>query len=117
MNHVLVVDDDPGIRGLARLILVSAGFEVSLAANGQDALDSIHSHLPTVMVLDLSMPVMDGRELFKALVAEGSRPPTIILSAYKAESTRKELGAEASLAKPFDPEVLLAKVEALRSTA
>jgi DNA-binding response OmpR family regulator len=72
------------------------------------------SQRPDVVILDVLMPVMNGRDMFLRLKEDGlQRPPVLILSAYDAERERRELGAEASLEKPFTPEDLLDAVERL----
>lgn len=110
MKRVLVVDDDVHIRRLARVILADAGFEVKLASDGREALQVISEARPAVIVMDLNMPVMDGRELFERLQSTGKRPSILVISAGQAERTKKEMGAEASLDKPFSPEALIEKV-------
>lgn len=117
MRRVLVVDDDSGIRRLVRLILTSAGFDVVEAEDGEKALVLLRDETPTVLVLDLNMPVMDGRELFERLKRCENRPSTIILSAESSERARRELGAEASLQKPFGPDDLIDKVNELSQEA
>lgn len=101
--EVLIVDDDPAISKMMRLNLVSEGFGVRTAIHGADGLTSVAEHEPDVIVLDLQMPVMDGRTFFRELRARGCDIPVIVLSAYGADSARLELGAEASMGKPFDP--------------
>jgi DNA-binding response OmpR family regulator len=115
MHCVLVVDDDPGIRRLAHLALTSAGFLVFDAENGSAALPILAREHPDVIVLDMSMPVMDGRALFHNMEAAGNRPAVLIVTANDAAGTKRELGAEASLEKPFDPEDLVDAVMGLAS--
>jgi CheY-like chemotaxis protein len=68
------------------------------------------------VILDLQMPVMDGRTFYRTFKQQGYRAPVVILSAYNAEGARLELGADAALDKPFDPDTLSATVhELLRS--
>ena len=110
MTRVLVVDDDLGIRRLARFILDSAGYEVALARHGQEALSMLNETDADVIVLDLNMPVMDGYTFVHNLDDCPRRPPIIILSGDRAEKAREELGADASLRKPFRPDELVAKV-------
>ena len=117
MRRVLVVDDDASVRRLVRLILTSEGYEVIEAEDGEKALDILDREAPEVLLLDLNMPVMDGRELFERLQRDGHRPSTIIISAGASERTRRELGAEGSLQKPFGPEDLVEKVCALSKAA
>jgi CheY-like chemotaxis protein len=117
MRRVLVVDDDASIRRLVRVILADAGFEVIEAEDGARALEVLERESPEILLLDLNMPVMDGWEVFERLREYGRRPRTIIISAGPAERTQQELGAEASLQKPFGPEDLVEKVCALSCAA
>ena len=57
---ILVVDDDPDLRECLRLMLTSMGFEVTGAANGQEALDDLEDHDPDLILLDMKMPVING---------------------------------------------------------
>jgi two-component system, OmpR family, response regulator MprA len=113
MKHVLVVDDDSAIVRLCRIALSTVGYRVTSAADGLQALEAIERDRPDAVVLDLTMPVMDGRETFQAMANAGRRPPVLILSASDSEKARRELGAEASLSKPFDPDELASTIEAL----
>ena len=113
MSCVLVVDDDPGIRRLALMALTSAGFRVLAADNGATALPILLAEHPSVIVLDMAMPVMDGREMFHQMELNGHRPAVVIVSAEDATGSQRELGAEASLAKPFDPDDLVEAVTTL----
>jgi DNA-binding response OmpR family regulator len=117
MRRVLVVDDDASIRRLVRIILADAGFVVFEAEDGEQALEILERESPEVLLLDLNMPVMDGRELFERLRQHGRRPRTVIISAGPSERTRQELGAEASLQKPFGPDDLVETVCALSNAA
>ena len=112
MECVLIVDDEPAIRNLERVILKSAGYEVLTASNGAEALEVLEHNAPSVMVLDMAMPVMDGRSLFRKLDCRGHRPPVLVV-ASEARIAQRELGAEGSLEKPFAPEDLIARVEEL----
>jgi CheY-like chemotaxis protein len=113
MNHILVVDDDPGVRRLSELVLKSAGYEVRSAENGLQALEMMEQETPRAIVLDLQMPIMDGRSFFQQIALAPERPPVMLLSAYQPEAAQKELGAESSLAKPFDPVELVERVQRL----
>ena len=112
---VLVVDDDPAVRRLSSLVLRTAGYEVRSAENGRDALLVLEDFVPAVVVLDLQMPVMDGRSFFWAIDGP-TRPPVIVLSAFEPQRACNELGAEGCLAKPFDPADLIAKVAQVSRT-
>ena len=110
--RVLLVDDDRDLRDSLAELLRLEGFEISTAENGLDALLMLQaaSGLPDVILLDLDMPVMNGRE-FRAVqrrdpVAGGV--PVVVLSSGVAEG----MGAVASLEKPCRPEVLTAVLRA-----
>lgn len=101
--RVLLVDDDTILLRLLRLWLEGSGYKVSTAVNGADALDEMSLETPSAVVLDLEMPVMDGRTCFREMRARGIEAPVLILSAYNAKQAQRELQAEASMNKPFDP--------------
>lgn len=115
-KRVLVVDDDASVRRLAGYLLGSAGYDVTTARDGQEALAAVSAERPDVIVLDLNMPVMDGYTFVREMGTEG-RPHILILSAQEAERARQELGVDASLRKPFRPDDLVQKVEALSSSS
>jgi two-component system response regulator MprA len=112
-RHVLIVDDDASILRMLRLIFQGDGFVVETATNGLEALDMVASKAPGVIVLDLEMPVMDGRECFRQLRSRGHETPVLILSAYGAERARAELSAQAYVSKPFEPDYLVQEVRRL----
>ena len=99
---VLVVDDDAALLRLLRLSLQGSGFAVQTATNGLEALDRVSQDSPRVIVLDLEMPVMDGRSFYRELRARGCSSPVLILSAHDARRAQRELNAEAYMNKPFD---------------
>jgi len=114
--RVLVVDDEPGILKFLKVKLKSSGFEVLTASNGLDALELLQSEEPDMLVLDVVMPGIDGFETLKQ-VRSFSSIPVIILSAQEASIDKVrglELGADDYLSKPFSPDELLARIEALR---
>src|SRR5262245_43089107 len=115
MPRVLVIDDDVSLLRMLRLSLLSEGFDVTTAQDGQDALDKLQGSEDDfdVIVLDLQMPVMDGRTFYREMRANGYDIPVLILSAYRADEARAELAAEASLNKPFDPDILLGRLHEL----
>src|ERR1041385_6710142 len=116
--RILVVEDDPDIARLVAHYLEKSGFSVDLLANGRDALTSIATHAPDVLVLDLMLPGVDGLEICR-VVRETAAPPAIpiiMLTARAEESDRivgLEIGADDYLAKPFSPNELVARVRAL----
>ena len=100
---ILVVDDDPDLREFLRLMLTSMGFEVTSAANGQEALDDMECHDPDLILLDMKMPVMNGWEFCRALEGRDSRPPIVVLTAAPDPAGRAaEVQAEGWLGKPFE---------------
>ena len=112
---VLVVDDDPDILQTLALCLSSEGYRVTTASNGQEALDLLDKERPSCVLLDLMMPVMDGWQFVAELEKRGWRKsPLLILSADRAvQGHASKLRAEAFLAKPFDLDELLGKVQQL----
>lgn len=108
---ILVIDDDPDVLGALELILEDQGFQVVTAVNGADALGKVRAGAPSVILLDLMMPVMDGAEFCRRLRAEGSRIPVVVISADRALAAKAQsIGATAWLGKPFDLDELLQKI-------
>jgi CheY-like chemotaxis protein len=100
--RVLIVDDDPTIRAVLRATLAEAGYETVEAADGAEALLCLQRERFNVIVLDLDMPVMNGRAFSRRMREHGEAIPTLILSAHGAREAAEELGAAAALDKPFD---------------
>ena len=119
MNHrVLVVDDEPDITALVAYHLAKAGYRVSTAANGRDALNAASEERPDVVVLDVMLPGVGGYDVLSEL---RRRPETrdvgvILLTARRDELDRIQglsLGADDYLTKPFSPAELVLRVQAL----
>lgn len=116
VHSVLIVDDEPMARTLLRLMLVRAGFNVSEAANGYDALDKVKMSCPDVVLLDVMMPGMDGFAVCESIRKQEDMVdlPIIMLSAKTdLESINKGLraGATKYLTKPISPEDLTEHVQ------
>lgn len=112
---ILVVDDEPKIARLARDYLEKNGYRVVTAADGQSALTMARREKPDLIVLDLMLPNIDGREVCKILRRE-SDVPIIMLTALAEEVdqiTGLEIGADDYITKPFSPRALVARVRAL----
>ncbi len=117
---ILIVDDDPHIRQLLVFALGKAGLDTVEAADGEAALATAAAHTPDLVVLDINMPRMDGREVCRRLRAEGD-VPILFLSSRDDEIDRVlgiELGSDDYVVKPFSPREVVARVMAiLRRTA
>jgi two-component system OmpR family response regulator len=108
--YVLVVDDDPAIRGLMADALRGEGYDVDMAAHGAEALDAMRERCPATVLLDLMMPIMDGFEFIRACQQEQlcRGVPIVVISAVQDALNRvNELPITACLAKPFDLDELV----------
>lgn len=113
---ILLADDDPSIADTLAPFLERAGFHVLTVSDGAAALDKIHSHRPALVILDVLMPRMDGREVLRRIRRENSWLPAILLTQVGESSERAlalEEGADDYLNKPFDPHELLARIRAV----
>lgn len=113
--RVLVVDDDADIRGLLRQLLERAGYEVAEAPDGREGLRTLYSATPDLVLLDVSMPGLDGWQTLER-IRDLSDIPVLMLTARTAELERVrglKAGADDYVAKPFGRQELLARVEAL----
>ena len=113
--RILVVDDDPGIRALCSVVLGADGYDVAEAADGQEGLVQALSDPPDLVLLDISMPVLDGFGLAAALRRdERTRElPIVFISGEEqpdVEGHAYDVGALGFFAKPFEPSVLSAFV-------
>ncbi len=117
MASVLVVEDEPALRRMLSFTLKDGGFDVRTAWNGVEGLEQVSARTPDVIVLDLEMPVMDGRTFYRELRKRGLDTPVCILSAYGARQAQRELRAEAAVQKPFSPDALIEKLRQLVDAA
>ena len=107
-RRIFFADDDPGMRTIVLMNLEAEGFDVSLAADGDEALAEIGRLLPDLIVLDVMMPGRDGFEVLRALKADDRTKgiPVVMLTAKAADSDIWEgwkSGADYYMTKPFDP--------------
>lgn len=115
-DKVLVVEDDPDVRAALTRALSFEGYEVAVAEDGGRALEAILRDPPSVIVLDVMMPFVDGLETCRRLRARGDETPILMLTALGDVSDRVDgldAGADDYLAKPFALEELLARIRAL----
>ena len=118
IQTVLVVEDDAAIRALMVATLSEDGFDVAAVEDGAAALEFVKRMAPGLIVLDLSMPVMDGREFLRHYRAHGAQAgkqaPVVVCTALThAEEEARRVGADACLPKPFDLDDLAAVVRDL----
>jgi DNA-binding response OmpR family regulator len=114
-SSVLVVDDETDVRNLIRVLLERAGYDVSEATSGREALRRLHAVRPDLVVLDVTMPEMDGWQTLER-IRDLSDVPVLMLTARAGELDKVrglKAGADDYVVKPFGRQELLARVEAL----
>jgi two-component system KDP operon response regulator KdpE len=118
--RILLVDDEVSIQRAVAPLLRSRGYEVDVAGTGTDALSIVAARPPSLVVLDLGLPDLEGTEVCRR-IREGSAVPIIVLSARGSEDDKVsvlDIGADDYITKPFGPEELLARIRvALRRVA
>jgi len=115
-ERVLVVDDDPPLARMLTRTLSAEGFAVTVAGDGGGALAAVERAAPDVIVLDVSMPAIDGLSVCRRLRAKGLATPILMLTARDAVADRVaglEAGADDYLVKPFAVAELIARLRAL----
>lgn len=117
--RILIAEDNAAIRLMVHQVLEDEGHEIVLAENGLEALQRALLHQPDAVVLDGSMPVMDGWEVCRRIKAQRDVPVMMLtVHAERADRERAaDCGANEFLAKPFDILELIAKVNSLLSLA
>jgi len=111
---ILVVEDEKPIAEIIKFNLEREGYAVSMAYNGQDALEMAIRHMPDIIILDVMLPKLDGFQVCKEL-RRTSNTPILMLTAKEAESDKVKgltLGADDYITKPFSPRELVARVKA-----
>lgn len=104
-KHILITDDDSSLRQLMEILLCAEGYQVTLADNGATALQLASEHNYDLILLDLMMPVMDGRAFLQNFYAEPQNTPVIMLTAMDDPEKIQELrqnGAHGVLNKPIE---------------
>lgn len=114
-KRILVVDDEPNIREVICFALERAGMATTTARNGAEALRAVQREAPSLIVLDIGMPELDGLEVCRQL-RRSSDVPVLFLSARDEEVDRivgLEIGGDDYVTKPFSPRELVARVKAI----
>ena len=115
MDKVLAIEDDPAVQRALRRTFESAGLDITIAADGNTAMDVFHSTLPRVVILDLRLPGRSGQDLCREIKRVAASVPVLVLSAASDVVDKVlllELGADDYVTKPFSPRELLARVRA-----
>jgi DNA-binding response OmpR family regulator len=121
METILVIDDDESLRDTLGVMLEREGFEAVLASDGRSGFQQAIALKPRLILVDIHMPRLSGKEVCKQLRARGMKTPMIVLSADAAEMNKVQLldiGADDYMVKPFGVRELLARIRAvLRRTS
>lgn len=117
-THILIIDDDSGSRQFFQTVLTSEGYRVSLASDGEEALSYLQLITPDLVLLDLMLPDMDGREVASQIKADHSKPfvPVMMITGrtdLEASVMSLDAGADDFLVKPVEIDELLARVRAM----
>jgi DNA-binding response OmpR family regulator len=116
MTKLLIVEDDPSTQELLQFIAQGAGYEVCVAGDGKEGLDSARSFLPAVVILDVMLPEIHGYEVCHRIKTDAALKHTkvIMLSAKAFPADRKqalEAGADLYLTKPIQPKDFLDNIQ------
>lgn len=118
MPKILIIDDEIQLVTMVQMRLEANGYDVITANNGQEGLEKAKSDRPDLIMMDVMMPKMDGYKVCGLLKNDMrySKIPVILFTARAQQDDRElggEVGADAYVTKPFEPSVLLAKIEEL----
>jgi DNA-binding response OmpR family regulator len=113
MNKILAIEDDPAVQRALRRTFETAGFDVTIAADGSSAMDVFRSTMPRLVLLDLRLPGRSGQDICREIKSLASTTPILVLSAASDVVDKVlllEMGADDYITKPFSPRELLARV-------
>lgn len=109
---LLIIEDEPSIRELLVAVLQSEDYQVSAAADGEQGWELLRTMRPELVLLDLRLPKITGREIIEKLEAEGNPVPVLVISAEKNTSNiKRSSGRIAFIHKPFELDELLESVQ------
>ena len=114
-QRIMVVDDDPNVLEILTMYLEKENYKVLTANNGKEALNKVYNKNPDLIILDIMMPEIDGKEVIKK-IREKNQIPVIFLSAKSEEFDRilgLELGADDYVTKPFSPREVVTRVKVI----
>lgn len=114
MIKILVVEDEQRMRELVALYLQREGWQVIVASNGKEGLASFHSYAPDLIVLDVMLPEIDGWAVCRRIRKNNSTVPIVMLTARLTQEDELfgfELGANDYISKPFNPNILVARIK------
>jgi two-component system, OmpR family, alkaline phosphatase synthesis response regulator PhoP len=120
MEKILIIEDDRSIHKALSRLFEGEGYGVEFASDGQAGLTAFHAAPPVLVILDLKLPKMPGREVCREIRKETPTVPIVILTAAADEVDKVlllELGADDYITKPFSPKELLARVRAVMRRA
>jgi two-component system cell cycle response regulator DivK len=114
-KKILVVEDQEDNRQILRDLLSSAGYEMSEAENGVEALAAVARQRPDLILMDIQLPIMDGYEATRRIKSDPKTRaiPIIVVTSYALsgdETKAREVGCDAYVTKPYSPRALLAKI-------
>ena len=118
-RHILVVEDQEDSRQILRDLLGNAGYELTEAENGEEAIAAVAQRRPDLILMDIQMPVLDGYEATRRIKADPALKdvPIIVVTSYALsggdEAKARAAGCDDFVAKPFSPRQLLARIRKL----
>ena len=116
MDKVLAIEDDPAVQRALRRTFETAGFDITIAADGTSAMEIFRMTTPRVVILDLRLPGRSGQDVCREIKREAAAVPILVLSAASDVVDKVlllELGADDYVTKPFSPRELLARIRAI----
>jgi DNA-binding response OmpR family regulator len=113
MFRLLVIDDEEPILEIIKFIFINEGYDVKTISNPTKAFNTIDSFSPDVILLDIKMPQMDGRDLCRQIKQKYGIPVILVSANNNLDSTFQIYNADGFLAKPFDMDILINKVASL----